>query len=162
VPSGYWFDPTGYYNSAGLLDNWEYLLSNYDYWVDRGTHFTKSQDLWALQGGGHTYEYLPAYYKSPHVPAETALSKPNRILITDTALFSNGTGTMGMTGWPISWSGSGGQPVSNHAETTASSENALPVGSHELYNDGAVVWVPMSQIKVRVMIPDGEFFWFGW
>ena len=153
-----WFDPSSY-NSDGFLDNWSEVLSNYDYWVDRGADWTKGQDLWGIQGGGHFYEYLPAYYQSPHVPAMNALSKPDTILVTDTVLFTNQSGTAGMTGWPGSM-GVGGGPTSNHVPSTP--DNGLPAGSHELYNDGSVAWVPMSQIKCRMLIPDGVFFWFGW
>ena len=38
--------------------------------------------------------------------------------------------------------------------------NYLPAGSHEMYNDGSVRWVPMSKIKPRYMGPGGVYF--GW
>ena len=48
-------------------------------------------------------------------------------------------------------------PASNHVETD--NGNHLPAGVHELYNDAAVVWKPMSQVHVHYQRNPYYFAW---
>ena len=104
----------------------------------------------------------PLVYVNPdpgHEPVLNPQSSPGSILVTDNALYTNFSGTVGFTGvfgpsWPPT---SAGSADSNHVD--GSTGNFLPAGEHELYNDGSVRWVPMSNIKVRA----SEFnIFFGW
>ncbi len=147
------------YNSNGVLDNWSGILSGYSYWLDRGKDWQLTEDLAGYQAeqqglSGNaielSYIYLPAYNDTIHVPAANPRSNPGSILVTDNVLFTDQTGQRGLTGFAASGPG---VPDSNHVSGTAG--HNLPSGSHELYNDGAVVWVPMSQIKPRIQIQAG-------
>ncbi|MGC8625105.1 MAG: hypothetical protein ACP5VQ_07545, partial [Phycisphaerae bacterium] len=84
------------------------------------------------------------YYNTntEHEPALNPQSNPGTLLASDEAFFTDQTAQFGMVGWPFG----GANPSSNHVDTV---DNNLPAGVHELYNDGAVVWQPMSQVKCR-------------
>ncbi|MGC8625875.1 MAG: hypothetical protein ACP5VQ_11515, partial [Phycisphaerae bacterium] len=77
------------------------------------------------------------------------------LLVTDNALFSSAfigvSPTQGGTGAQLPWVASN-WPLSNYVDQGLG--NALPAGEHEMYNDGSVRWVPMSNIMVR-------FSWIG-
>ncbi len=154
------FFPASVYTN-GMATNWSDSYSGYCYWLDRDLNtYTPGEDL---AGSGliaansslnpnayvATYQYLPYYYKTPHVPAANPRSNPGDILLTDEVFYQGPAGLRGMTGFPDG----GGTPSSNHV--TTANNYALPVGAHELYNDGAVVWVPMSQIHPRMIIQQG-------
>ncbi len=153
------FVPSSDYNSNGILDNWTNIMSGYSYWLDRGKDWQLTEDMAGYQaeqqgGNGNTIElsyiYLPAYNATNHVPAASPRSNPGSILVTDNVLFTDQRGVSGLTGFEASGPG---VPDSNHVSGNAG--HNLPSGSHELYNDGAVVWVPMSQIKPRMQIQAG-------
>ncbi len=153
-----------HYNAQGLVNNW-YLLTGYSYWVDSGLNYKPAYDAGAII----LHEPMPAatgtIYSGTlgpwsfingdpaHEPALNPQSGGGTILVTDNALFTNNSATMGFTtSWPIP-----GAPWSNHVDGTMG--NFLPAGEHELYNDGSVRWVPMSNIKVRF---SGYGVFFGW
>ncbi|MHB1767646.1 MAG: type II secretion system protein [Phycisphaerae bacterium] len=154
--------PASDYNTNGILDNWSNLCSGYDYWVDHGKDWVPSEDMAFVQynqrGIAYSptwsgYNYFPDYYDTEHVPAANPRSKPGSILVTDQVFFQGRVGTYGLTD-SVGTGGNG--PVSDHV--TSASMNALPEGAHELYNDGAVVWVPGSQLKVR----EFQGYYMGW
>jgi hypothetical protein len=80
-----------------------------------------------------------------HVPALNPQSGSGTLLVTDNALFTGSfigvTPTQGLTNFWMTGADS------NYADEGLG--NALPAGEHEMYNDGSVRWVPMSNIKVR-------------
>ncbi len=158
-----WF-PSSDYNSNGIAINWSNSQSGYCYWLDRDKDkYSPGEDVasvW-LEKQGYTpttfvgtFIYTPAFYGSEHVPAENPRSNPGSILVTDDVFLQDLTGQEGLANWAT---GPGGGPTSNHVETN---NNFLPEGAHELYNDGAVVWQSMSQIKPRMIIQTGRIM--GW
>ncbi len=158
-----------HYDTQGLVDNW-YLLTGYSYWVDYGLNYKTSYDVGAVDGiydgtpgqgpvasgtasAGTLGSWSFVNGDPAHEPALNPQSGDGTILVTDNALFSNVSATAGFTTtWPIA-----GAPWSNHVDGT--NGNYLPAGEHELYNDGSVHWVPMSDIKVRFY---GFGIYFGW
>lgn len=155
--------PPSDYNSNGILDNWSGIQTGYCYWLDRGKDWQLTEDLAGYQleqqgAAGNSiqlsYNYLPAYKNTEHVPAASPRSNPGSILVTDNVFFADQRGVSGLTGFEAS----ADVPDSNHVSGNAGPN--LPSGSHELYNDGAVVWVPMSQIKPRMQIQGGLIM--GW
>lgn len=151
------FFPASAYTN-GIATNWSDSYSGYCYWLDRDLNtYTVGEDLAGLQyqqTGGNanayvsSYVYLPHYYHTDHIPAASPLSSPGSILLTDEVFYQGPAGLRGLTGFP-----SAGEVSSNHVLT--SNNYDLPDGAHELYNDGAVVWVPMSQIHPRMTIQAG-------
>ena len=151
------FFPASAYTN-GIVTNWSDSYSGYCYWLDHDINtYTVGEDLSGLgliaansplnpNAYVASYQYLPNYYKSNHIPAASPTSSPGSILLTDEVFFQGVAGLRGLTGWP----GGGGTPSSNHVTTT--NNYALPDGAHELYNDGAVVWMPMSEIKPRIVV----------
>ena len=157
------FPPTSY-NAQGLCVAWG-VPSGLSYWVDEGLDYSPAYDLYALDvpGGGPSitpYMHSPTgggpcgrYNFDPeHQPALNPQSGGGTLLVTDNALFpgsfSGVTPTQGamesqLPGWGLPSS----IPLSNYVDEGLG--NALPAGEHEMYNDGSVRWVPMSNIKVR-------------
>jgi prepilin-type N-terminal cleavage/methylation domain-containing protein len=146
----------------GLATNWSDSYSGYCYWLDRDLDtYSPGEDQAGsyLQQVGQpanayvgSYVYLPDYYKTPHVPAANPRSAPGTILLTDEVFFQGLAGLRGLTNWPVA-----GDVSSDHV---TENNNNLPTGAHELYNDGAVVWQPMSQIHPRIEIQAGLIM--GW
>ena len=154
--------PSWSYNSQGLCIAWQ-TPCGLSYWVDEGTDYGPAYDLWqidtpynsALQsdmrnpnGAGPCGRYN---FDPLHQPALNPQSGPGTLLVTDNALFTGpfigATPTQGaVTGQLPGW-GPPNTVYSNYADEGLG--NALPVGEHEMYNDGSVRWVPMSNIKVR-------------
>lgn len=151
------------WNQQGMCVNFgTYGLS---YWVDEGQDYSTAYDLYALDtpGGG---PWIAPLMHSPtgggpcgrfnydprHQPALNPQSGGNTLLVTDNAIFTGPfigvTPTQGLTG--IFYGISADQPDSNYADEGPG--NALPAGEHEMYNDGSVRWVPLSNIRVH----------FGW
>ncbi len=154
------FVPSAYYNAQGYIDNFTFPMG-YCYWVDDGSPYlglySPAGDGTVLYPGwsGWNPKYGPVrwYNDDPgHEPAVNPQSDSASILATDNAMFTDPSGTVGYTN-----AGSGQPPWSNHVD--GSMGNFLPAGEHELYNDGSVSWVPMSQIKVR-FYSFGQFW--GW
>ncbi|MHB1768163.1 MAG: type II secretion system protein [Phycisphaerae bacterium] len=150
-----------YDSSNGFVNNWKGIYSGYCYWLDRGLKWSPGEDEYAVyieslgldpNNYKGSYTYLPDYYKTEHVPAENPRSNPGSILVTDEVFFSGLLGKEGMTNFPTA-----GVVSSNHVLTN---NNFLPVGAHELYNDGAVVWQPMSQIHPMMIVQGGLIM--GW
>jgi hypothetical protein len=123
--------------------------------------YSPAYDLYGLTvpGGG---AWITPYMHSPtgggpcgrfnfdpqHQPALNPQSGSGTLLVTDNALFTDQTGLHGLaapgTG-VLTWLPVGA--YSNYVDEGLG--NALPAGEHEMYNDGSVRWVPMSNIKVR-------------
>jgi len=180
--------PNFYDPHTGLLTRWDFY-GGYCYWVDRGTAnappgstfpvgYSEAYDMRVRELAGirlPNYSTWSFYNNTDtsHMPAENPQSNPGAILASDIALIS-ATGGVSPTlpgtyiGEFATWGqGSGGQgsayePASNHVDTP--NDNYLPDGVHELYNEGAVVWKPMSQVKIRTMekISYGSGFYFAW
>ena len=157
--------PASWYTYNGLLTNW-FFYTGYSYWVDRGLDYEPAYDhpavagYYASYGGGGVGTYnsgslgLWQFINADpgHEPALNPQSDPGSLVVTDNTLFQDPNATLGLV------NGLPGVVVdSNHVD--GSLGNFLPVGSHELYNDGSVQWVPMSQIKCRVY---GVGMYFGW
>ena len=138
------FPSSSYTN--GIANNWSDSYSGYFYWLDRAqNHYSAGEDLNGTRGFVDTY--LPHYYTTPRHPAENPRSNPGDILVSDDVFFQDAAGLTGMAGWPAA-----GLPASNHVVTN---NNFLPEGSHELDNDGSVVWQPMSKLHPRMVIQAG-------
>ena len=142
------FFPASDYTN-GIATNWSNSYSGYCYWLDRDKNtYTPGEDQPGVGNGAvSSYVYLPDYYTTDHIPAASPLSNPGSILVTDEVFYQGPASLRGLADWPTL-----GVPSSDHVLT---SDNFLPVGSHELYNDGAVVWQPMSQIHPRMTIQAG-------
>lgn len=161
------FIPSSDYNSSGIMDNWSDVYSGYCYWVDYGAvhhqDYEASQDLAAIEAGtGYNPTYTFRYYHefaTNHVPAASPLSNPGSILVTDEVFLNGPQGTAGEMN-QLSVGAGSGYPGAASNHVTGSSSNYLPSGAHELYNNGAVVWEPMSQIKCRMEVQWATFM--GW
>jgi len=150
------FFPANFYTN-GLATNWSDSYSGYCYWLDRDKDsYSPGEDQTGayLQQVGEpanayvsSYVYLPDYYKTEHKPATNPRSAPGTILLTDEVFFQGPAGLRGLTNFPTA-----GDVSSDHV---TENNNDLPTGAHELYNDGAVVWQPMSQIHPRIEIQAG-------
>ena len=181
--------PDFYDPSTGLLDRWDFY-SGYCYWVDRGTGdapagsnfptgYSKAYDMRVRELAGGKHPRLPNYSTwtfynthTSHMPAENPQSNPGALLASDVALISPlglspdkappYVGKSSTWGQAPNGQGSAYTPASNHVDK--SNNNYLPDGVHELYNEGAVVWKPMPQVKVRTMekISYGSGFYFAW
>ncbi len=149
--------PAANYNKQGYLDDWSDLYVGYCYWVDRGNeylgYYNPSGNIDprgspAAQG----YTWVAVNDDPAHEPAVNPSSNPGTILVTDSALFTYPTTQSGYV-FASSVSGQHGfsksnVPASDHVD--GNQGNALPAGEHELFNDGHVDWVPLSNIKVRL------------
>ena len=158
--------PPSSYNAQGLLTNW-WLSTNYCNWIDRGINYKPAYDAVAVLHGVHFTPYgsmnsgglagsgWTFLNADPgHEPVLNPQSSSGSILVTDNASFQDAGATTGKT----NLFGQGADEVdSNHVDGTMG--NFLPAGEHELYNDGSVRWVPMSNIKARVY---GNGVFFGW
>ena len=180
--------PSFYTPDTGLLKQWDFY-AGYCYWVDRGTAnappgsnfpvgYSEAYDMRVRELAGirlPNYSTWSFYNNTDteHMPAENPQSNPGAILASDVALVSASGGVLPTLpgtymGEFATWGqGAGGQgsgyaPASNHVNTP--NNNYLPDGVHELYNEGAVVWQPMAQVKVRTMekISYGSGFYFAW
>ena len=157
--------PPSYYNSQGLLTNWSFY-TGYSYWIDRSTHYKAAYNVAALPqwgnaqvaawgnmnvGGLSGTQMVFRNADPAHEPAINPQSNPGSLLVTDNALFSNVLGTLGLSNFGFQ----GAQ--SNWVDGTT--QNALPAGANEMYNDGSVRWVPLSHIHTHMYMA-GIFF--GW
>jgi prepilin-type N-terminal cleavage/methylation domain-containing protein len=145
---------TSFWNAQGICVSFSGALG-LTYWVDEGLDYSPAYDLFAVQEspgvGFNAYMNNPLgagpvgrfNYDPLHQPALNAQSGPGTVLVTDNTFFTDSTGTKGLTGTflPVD------EAASNYVDGTLA--NALPAGEHEMYNDGSVRWVPMSNIKVR-------------
>ena len=162
--------PDSYYNSQGMLTNFNFF-SGYCDWLDHGnddppvtgvgdSDYARSEDLmpaWAPPSGGNDAVW---FNDDPqHEPVATPMSPPGSILATDPAMFQTRFTTVGFA-FPNAL-GRGitpqGVPASGHLNQSPG--KGVPSGEHELYNDGSVDWVPLSQIKVRYYRAG---IYFGW
>ncbi|MGC9261715.1 MAG: type II secretion system protein [Phycisphaerae bacterium] len=154
------------YNAQGILTDCAFY-NGLSYWVDRGIDYKPDYDEPAVVGmhagwiasGNMQSGNLGSYWffmnaDPEHEPALNPQSGPGTLLVTDNALFSDASASMGDTGWPMP----SGWADSNYVD--GSLGNFLPAGEHEMYNDGSVRWVPMSNIKARIMGPGSLYF--GW
>ncbi|MGC9261226.1 MAG: type II secretion system protein [Phycisphaerae bacterium] len=155
------FVPASDYNTQGLLDVFPTDVG-YVYWVERGPDWSQAGDYWPY-GGSTAPQWETFYNPDPmHEPAMNPQSSGGSLLVTDLVLYStsptntnpSGTGLVGP------WYGVGNGPDSNHVDD--SSNNSLPAGAHELYNDGSVAWRPISDIKPRWGIKGNTTAMFGW
>ncbi|MGC9261781.1 MAG: type II secretion system protein [Phycisphaerae bacterium] len=160
-PGGFqpYFVTPAQYNSQGLLMNWNFY-DNLQYWVDRGQNWSAAGDIAALLNNGANLTTGWQYYNTNtnHMPALNPQSNPGSLLVSEQAVFNGyapnqaASSLQGGYGWPIP-----GHPTS--CNVVRQSDNFLPSGEHELYNDGSVAWQPMSNIKVRLF---AQGLYFGW
>ncbi len=147
------------YTSNGLFIQWSYLDTNFNYLVDRGQDWKEAGDLYAINNNGYDAPATYTYFNTDtdHVPALNPQSNPGSLLVSESALFQSyvpnqpQSTLLGLSGWPA--------PGPTSCNVVRPNNNFLPSGEHELYNDGSVVWQPMSQIKVRIY---GLGLYFGW
>ena len=160
--------PASSYNSQGYLVNW-WLYTGLCNWIDRGIDYKPAYDAPAVAGyyqgmtatgtiysGNLGSEWYFMNGDPEHVPALNPQSDPGTLLVTDNALFSNNFTNAGSAMGLVNVLFEGAN--SNYVD--GSLGNNLPAGSHEMYNDGSVRWVPMSKIQARYMGPGGVYF--GW
>ncbi|MGC9261782.1 MAG: type II secretion system protein [Phycisphaerae bacterium] len=111
------FFPASVYTN-GIVTNWSDSCSGYCYWLDRDKNtYSPGEDLGGVQleqagiapnSYVMSYDYLPDYYKTQHVPAANPRSNPGDILLTDEVFFQGVAGLRGLTGFPAG----GGTPRS--------------------------------------------------
>ena len=145
-----WYLPqhTSTYFTNGVLTNWVWYSGDC-YWVDRGPDWKQAYDINAgfnpVTSGLDSYWYdgkPSGNTDRPHSPALNPQSNPGSLLVSDIAVVTDPSATVGESNVVGLLPG----PVSNHV---FESQHAMPDGIHELYNDGAVVWQPRSQIQCR-------------
>ncbi len=169
---------TGKHNPIGLLKQWNFY-GGYCYWVDRGTGDATNGN-WFPQGYSPAYDMRPTergnnpnyssnkFYNTDtnHMPAENMQSNPGAILASDIAVMTGVTVNglqeqppyMGVeSDYGVGSVTSAYQPVSNHVDT--SNNNWLPDGVHDLFNDGSVIFHPMSQVRVHYYRNGINFGW---
>ena len=160
--------PESYYNSHGLLINWDFF-TGFGCWIDHGNYSTST---YGGPGTAGVY-YSPSYDLTPpsimpldwqwrnddpeHEPVLNAQSSPGSLLLTESAIFSSWATNAGLVVNIDLPSVPKGLPASDNV--TGNYGPAVPAGIHEMYNDGSVRWVPISNIKVRCQRA-GWFF--GW
>jgi prepilin-type N-terminal cleavage/methylation domain-containing protein len=148
------------YNAQGFVTQWWFSLG-YSYWVDAGIDYKPAYDAGAVLYGkpstpsgtmnnGNLGAWTFINADPSHEPALNPQSGPGSLLVTDNALFAGPRASVGLVDYWVPGANS------NHVD---GSMGSLPVGEHELYNDGSVHWVPMSNIKVRFF---GAGIYFGW
>ncbi len=157
--------PPSAYNGQGFVTQWWFSVG-YSYWVDSGINYKPAYDAAVLQNGGRSYvtpwgtmnsgglggtDWAFINADPGHEPALNPQSGPGTLLVTDNALFAGPRAESGLVNFWVPGAGS------NHVDGSIGSN--LPAGEHELYNDGSVHWVPMSNIKVRFF---GAGIYFGW
>ena len=165
--------PASWYNAQGLLTNW-WLYTGLCYWTDRGIDYKPAYDETAvagnwtgvpgqgppvtgnMQAGNINNEWFFMNADPEHEPVLNPQSGPGTLLVTDNALFSNNFTNAGAAMGLVNVLAPGAN--SNYVDEGLG--NNLPAGSHEMYNDGSVRWVPMSNIKAHVLGPAGIYF--GW
>ena len=109
-----------------------------------------AQDLmpWNMpSSAGHDWVW---YNDDPsHDPSLMPTTPPGTILCTDLALYAGPTTTVGFVFAVGSSHGvlDAGQLASDHLDPSLG--NGQPSGEQELYNDGSVIWPPLSQIKTH-------------
>ncbi len=169
---------TGHHNPVGLLKEWNFY-GGYCYWVDRGTG-NATNGNWFPQGYSPAYDMRPIergnnpnystnkFYNTDttHMPAENMQSPPGAILASDIAVM-NGVTVNGQQQQPpymgvesdygVGATKSAYQPVSNHVDTP--NNNWLPDGVHDLFNDGSVIFNPMSRVRVHYYRNGINFGW---
>ena len=174
--------PNFYDPQTGLLNRWDFY-SGYCYWVDRGTGpatngsrfppgYSEAYDIRVQELAGNrlptyaNWTYLN-YNSTSHMPAENPQSNPGALIASDIAIITPQTAMLPSSaymGFSATWGqgangqGSAYEPASNHVDRP--NNNYLPDGVHDLYNDGAVVWVPMS--NVRTHLDPNVGFYFAW
>ena len=143
------------------------------YWVDEGTDYSPAYDLYALDipaGGPWITPLMHSptggspcgrfNYDPRHQPALNPQSGPGTLLVTDFTVFNGPyvgvTPAQGLTG--IFYGLSANDPDSNYVDEGPG--NALPAGENEMYNDGSVRWVPLSNIRVHFSWDN--LFYQGW
>ena len=144
-----------------------WFYTGYCYWVDRGIDYKPAYDAPVVAGhyaaptvtgnmeSGSVGPWQLMNADPEHEPVLNPQSGPGTLLVTDNALFSNNFTNAGSA-----------LGLANFLFTGANSNNVdgslgkfLPAGSHEMYNDGSVRWVPMSNIKAHY---SGAGVFFGW
>ena len=148
------------YDAQGYVTQWWFSVG-YCYWIDRGIDSKPAYDAAAVlenvdipasgtmnSGSLGAFGFINA--DPGHEPALNPQSSPGTLLVTDNALFSGTRASAGLVNYWVPGANS------NHVD---GSMGSLPAGEHELYNDGSVRWVPMSNIKVRFF---GAGIYFGW
>ena len=155
------------YDKQGLLTTW-WLSLGLCYWIDRGSDYKAAYDAPAvagyypgmtvtgnMQSGNLSNDWFFLNADPGHEPALNPQSNPGTLLVTDNAMFQDAGATTGKSGWPAA-----ADPYyadSNYVD--GSLGNYLPAGANEMYNDGSVRWVPMSNIKARFY---GSGIYLGW
>ncbi|MGC9259196.1 MAG: DUF1559 domain-containing protein [Phycisphaerae bacterium] len=147
------------YNSNGLFVEWAYLDTSFQYWVDRGPDWKPAGDLYAVDNPGWNAPSGAGWQfyniNTDHMPALNPQSNPGSLLVSEQAFFTDLTAQLGTSGWPVAG------PLS--CNVVRPNNNFLPSGEHELYNDGAVAWQPLSQIKPRLYVGAWPYLgYFGW
>ncbi|MGC9261556.1 MAG: prepilin-type N-terminal cleavage/methylation domain-containing protein [Phycisphaerae bacterium] len=155
------------WNSEGMCVDWSIAIG-LSYWVNEGMDYSPAYDLATIETGEQVSWAASMHSPSggypvgrfndnpEHEPALNPQSGGSTLLVTDNAVFTGPfigvSPTQGLTNlWEPG-------PTSNYADEGLG--NALPAGEHEMYNDGSVRWVPMSNIKVRFSWVDTEYA--GW
>jgi prepilin-type N-terminal cleavage/methylation domain-containing protein len=137
------------FNSAGNIASWA-TFTGYCYWFNwRYNAYQPRYNGLNVSFPGYYQNYGHNYFNNDpaHEPSEGPTDSPGSLLASDLTSFqfsnSNAYGAF-----------LGPYPVSNHVDY---SPFGVPEGSHELYNDGSVAWVPASNLMPRFMSTWGYF-----
>ena len=141
------------FDGAGDIVSWA-TYTGYCYWFNwKYGAYRPSCNGIALSYAGWQNNYGQDYYNDDPAlePSEGPTDNPSSLLASDLVAFNSPTyPNLSQTGFTTS-----GEAWSNHVINSA---EALPDGSHELYNDGSVAWVPESNLKSRLLSGWGFFF----
>lgn len=166
--SGYFsqanFVPAGTYDSTtGMVNNWggsssiSAIYSGYNYWFNRKDgSWVSAFDVLAPSGANPANQYYDPNNTDPlHQPSAGPDDSPGAILVSDQVNYANEPAITPYTGFV---DGSH-NPWSNHVSDMTM---GLPDGAHELYNDGSVRWVPLSDIRPRYQVGQASWFTIGY
>ena len=141
------FVPSFDYDSSGVLDDWSGIYTGFDYWFNRSQgYWQRTMDVYGLAAPkGGNYQYYDLNTLDPtHQPSTGPNDSPGSILVTDQVDFAHRPSLPPYVGFV-----QGRQPWSNEVDDLST---GLPAGAHELYNDGSVRWVDLSDLRPRYQV----------
>ena len=126
--------------SAGVVGDWSGLFTGYCYWFNRSqNNFIAGYDVNHNNASVLADDY-PTNTTPLLQPSSGPTDSPASLLVSDIVAYNSNPPTQPLAGF------GGNDPWSNHVYD---STTGLPDGSHELYNDGSVAWVPISNLQPR-------------
>jgi prepilin-type N-terminal cleavage/methylation domain-containing protein len=182
----------GDWNNYGFLQNWNFITgycywvdrgdkgmqnmgSRYSFGSPQQNQvsgYSPAYDWFSYETSGHPpYAITDQYYNTNtvHMPAENQTSNPGSLLCSDLAVINAPLSPSGQPPYVGMYTNYGAygvsgtaavMPVSNHVDTP--DNNYLPDGVHDLYNDGSVSWIPISNAKLHYGFGAGTLQYYIW